>query len=90
MGDILVHDLSIKAYSLLYIKAYSLLQEVCINCLKSKYIFVDGWGHICPQPIRHVAIWISVAPTSWKSESSNVSLVVLDKLLFTHTNLLEK
>ena len=85
MGDILVHDLSIKAYSLLHIKAYSLLQEVCINCFKSKYIFVfliDGWGHICSQPIRQVAIWISVAPTSWKSESSNVSLVVLDKLLF--------
>ena len=77
MGDILIHGLSIKAYSL--------LQEVCINCFKSKYIFVfliDGWGHICSQPIRQVAIWISVAPTSWKSESSNVSLVVLDKLLF--------
>ena len=40
--------------------------------------------------IRKVAISISVAPTSWWSESSNVSLVVLDKLLFSHINLLEK
>ena len=45
--------------------------------------FLEKWikkyklGHI-----RQVAICISVAPTSWKSESSNVSLVVLDKLLF--------
>ena len=41
-----VHYLSIKAYSLLHIKAYSPLQEVCINCFKSKYIFViliNGW-----------------------------------------------
>ena len=63
MGDILAHDLRIKAYSLLDIKAYPLLQEVCINCLKSKFIFVfliDEWGHICSQPIRRVAIWISV------------------------------
>ena len=77
MGDILVHDLSVQAYLL--------LQEVCINCLKSKYIFViliDAWGHICSQPIRQVAFWISVAQASWKSESSNVSLVSLGKLLF--------
>ena len=40
--------------------------------------------------IRKVAILISVAPTSRWSESSNVSLVVLDKLLFSHINLLEK
>ena len=32
MGDILYHDLSIEAYLL--------LQEVCINYFKSKYIFV--------------------------------------------------
>ena len=32
--------------------------------------------------IRQVAIWISVTVTSWRSESSNVSLVVLDKLIF--------
>ena len=59
MGDILIHGLSIKAYSL--------LQEVCINCFKSKYIFVfliDEWGRICSQPIRQVAISISVAPAS--------------------------
>ena len=31
--------------------------------------------------IRQVVIWISVSLTSWKSESSNVSLVVLDKVL---------
>ena len=79
MSDILVHELSFKAYSL--------LQEVCINCLKSKYIVVfliDGWGHICSQPIRQcksgcirqVAIWISVTLTSWKSESSNIRLDV--------------
>ena len=39
-------------------------------------------GDISSQPIRQVAIWISVALTSWKSESSNISSVVLEKLLF--------
>ena len=32
--------------------------------------------------IGQVAIWISVTVTSWRGESSNVSLVILDKLLF--------
>ena len=32
--------------------------------------------------IRQVAIWIPVTVTHWRSESSNVSLVVLDKLIF--------
>ena len=38
----LVHDLSIKAYSLLHIsiKVNSLLQEVCINCTKSNCMLV--------------------------------------------------
>ena len=42
MGYMLVHDLSIKAYSLLHIsiKVNSLLQEVCINCTKSKCMLV--------------------------------------------------
>ena len=41
MGYMLVHDLSIKAYSLLHIsiKVNSLLQEVSINCTKSKFMF---------------------------------------------------
>ena len=33
-------------------------------------------------PFVSVAIWISMAVTSWRSESSNISLVVLNKLLF--------
>ena len=37
---------------------------------------------ISSQPIRQVAIWILVALTFRKSESSNISLVVLDKLAF--------
>ena len=32
--------------------------------------------------IRQIAIWISVTETSCRSESSNVSLVVSDKLIF--------
>ena len=38
--------------------------------------------HMSWVPPPTAAIWISVAPTSWKSESNNVSLVVLDKMLF--------
>ena len=37
---------------------------------------------IFPKNLRQVAIWISVTVTSWRSESSNVSLVILDKLIF--------
>ena len=42
--------------------------------------------------ISQVAIWIPVTLTSWRSESSNMSLVILDKLLFgcRSRNLLEK
>ena len=39
-------------------------------------------GDISTKPIRQVAIWILVALTSWKSESSNIGLVVLEKLQF--------
>ena len=38
MGDILVHDLSIKSYLL--------LQEVCINCFKSKHILVFSFFYV--------------------------------------------
>ena len=37
---------------------------------------------------RQVAIWISVTLTSLGSESSNVSLVVLDKLIFVKKKLI--
>ena len=37
--------------------------------------------------IRQVSIWISPVRTSWKSESSNISLVVFDKLIFGLLNL---
>ena len=45
-------------------------------------------GDISTQPIRQVAIWILVALTSWKSESSNIGLVVFDKLKYHSQNLL--
>ena len=40
--------------------------------------------------IRHVAIWISPSVNSWRSESSNISLVVLNKLLFAPSKSLFK
>ena len=39
-------------------------------------------GDIGSIPFISAAIWISMAVMSWRSESSNISLVVLDKLLF--------
>ena len=42
-----------------------------------KWIKQYKLGHI-----GRKAIWLSVTVTSWRSESSNISLVVLDKLKF--------
>ena len=47
MGDILVDDLSIKAYSL--------LQEVCINCLKHKGVY----------QLLQIQIYVSVLQIGW-------------------------
>ena len=46
------------------------------------YCFTKLMGAIGSIPFVRVAIWISMAKTSWRSESSNISLVILDKLLF--------
>ena len=48
------------------------------------------WGNLLEKGIKqyklghviHVAIWILTSVNSWRSESSNISLVVLNKLLF--------
>ena len=50
--------------------------------------FLENWikqyrlGHI-----RQVAIWVFPIITSWGTDSSNISLVVLDKLLYYSRNL---
>ena len=36
---------------------------------------------------RQGDIWISVAVTSWRRESSNISFIILDKLLYYSRNL---
>ena len=81
MGYMLVHDLSIKAYSLLHIsiKVYSLLQEVCINCFKSKcmLIFYKMSGlHVSSQP-KHQSLFTSTVQFQrelWEEELDRVLL----------------
>ena len=58
---------------------------------------MDGmgrWGVPTEYLVAPVLNWTGLGcdkiHTSWRSESSDVSLVVLDELLFSHIDLLEK
>ena len=52
---------------------------------------IGGWGVLTEYLVTLVLNWTGLESdkihTSWRSESSNVSLVVLDKLLFEFQSL---
>ena len=63
-------------YCLIHYKLKKIqIQSVC-------YCYTKSMVDIESIPCVSGAIWVSMAVTSWRSESSNISLVVLDKLLF--------